>query len=83
MKRAGYVAAVPAREIVTAPSSSGSRSVSRTEGENSASSSRNSAPPWASVLECPLTPIGRGEPHQANAVGVFAVVMVTYYLLVG
>jgi len=41
MKRAGYVADVPAREMVTAPSSSGSRSVSSTFEENSTSSSRN------------------------------------------
>src|SRR5882672_5327407 len=49
--------------MVTAPSSSGSRSVSRTDGENSASSSRNSAPPCAR-----LTSPGRGgEPPPTSA----------------
>src|SRR2546428_4906021 len=46
-KRAGYVAAPPAREIVIERSSSGSRRVSSTLRENSATSSKNKAPQCA------------------------------------
>ena len=50
MNRAGKATLPSARVITTRPDSSGWRSPCRTEGLNSASSSRNSTPLWASDI---------------------------------